>query len=235
VTPAEKKALRARWSEEIILRINEPIARSTPAKPPWTIDALAAVASGTNDARIDLRGFTFYQLRNVEWTGVDMSASVFKRGMVAPKLIATAALGSPSSRFVDCLFDEIDGGDANFAGRYERCSFARAKIPKMDFSDGYRAQDTSFEKADLSKAKMIGNVRFARCNFAGAKLKGANITHGAHFEDCNFDGASFEAAGILNARFVRCSMKNIATRAAMTSKNVFEEMEAPTFDSSFAE
>lgn len=230
---AEKKALRARWSAELVLAINERMIRSTPKKPAWTRGEIAALfpahdVDGTS--MIDLRGFAFYELRNVTWADVDLRGSLFTKARPGPRLIGTGSLGNVASELTRCRFDAIDCGDANIGGAFVDCRFDGAKLARMDFESRARVTGTSFAGASLRKAKLTGDVVFRRCDFTNARLNGSDLAQGVTFEDCVFDGAVMDAAAIMGARFVRCSMKDVSAKRVIVEKPRFEDTTPPAFE-----
>jgi uncharacterized protein YjbI with pentapeptide repeats len=232
VTPAKKKAVRARWTPELVLRINAPMMRSTPAEPVWPREELLAVVGALREGDrelVDLRGFPFYGLCNVSWSLVDLSASEHRKGRLAPGLTGTGAIGSSASVFASCRFDGSDAGDSNFRGRFTECSFVSARLDRMDFWNGTRLERCTFQGASLRRAKIRGDIHFIDCDFTRARLTGADLGQ-ATFERCRFDGANLDEAAVMGVRFVACSMESISARSVIVEDNVVEGMPPPPFD-----
>lgn len=229
---AEKRALRSRWHQARVVQINTRLIQSTPAKPAWERGELAdlvGVHSIDDRELVDLRGFPFYELRNVTWSLVDMSGSEHRKGRLTPTMLGTGSIGSSRSTFDSCFFDELDAGDANFQGRFTDCTFVGAKLDQMDFWNGTRLTSCTLRNTSLRRAKIRGDIHFIDCDFTGAKLSGADIGQ-VRFEGCRFDGANFDRASIMGVRFVRCSMEAISAKSVLVENNAVEDMPEPPFE-----
>jgi uncharacterized protein YjbI with pentapeptide repeats len=227
----DKKLLRARWGEDLIVRHNTDFIRSVPKRPVWSMDQLKKEFPSIEvegELFVDLRGFTFYELRNVHWDHVDMRGALYRKGIIGPKLIGTGSIGNIASSFRRCLFSYIDAAEANIEGAFEECDFAGAKMRMMDFFVDARLHGCNFSGANLDHCKAITNVRFSKCNFTGAMMRRCRL-EGTVFEDCVFDGAVLDGSGIIKVRFVRCSMKNVSLQGLISEKNSFVDTDVDPF------
>jgi len=177
---------------------------------------------------VDLRGFTFYELRNMHWDHVDMSGALFRKAVMESGLIGTGSIGSIVSSYHRCLFSLSEASAANIEGVFEECDFVGAKMRGMDFFVDARLHKCDFSGADLDRCKAITNVRFTKCNFTGAMMRWCRL-EGAVFEDCVFDGAVLDGSGIIGVRFVRCSMKNVSLQGLISEKNSFIDTDVDPF------
>lgn len=118
------------------MRLNTDFIRSVPKRPIWPMSQLGKEFSShdvNGETFIDLRGFTFYELRHMRWDHVDMSGALFYNGVMTSGLIGTGSIGSIVSSFHRCLFSCIDASHANVEGVYEDCDFVGAKMKGMNF------------------------------------------------------------------------------------------------------
>jgi uncharacterized protein YjbI with pentapeptide repeats len=177
---------------------------------------------------VDLRGFTFYELRNMQWDHVDMSGALFRKAVLESGLIGTGSIGSIASSYHRCLFSCIDASSANVEGVFEECDFVEAQMKRMHFFVEARLDKCDFSGANLDRCKAIVDVRFSKCNFTGAMMRHCRL-EGIVFEDCVFDGAVLDGSGIIGVRFVRCSMKNVSLQGLISEKNSFVDTDVDPF------
>jgi uncharacterized protein YjbI with pentapeptide repeats len=232
MTPNERKLLRARWSGDVLRALNAELIHSTPKRPVLPMEELASrfEAHDVGGVRyLDLRGLELYELRNVRWDRVDLSAVRMVKGVMAPGLVGTGSIGNIASELTSCLLVEIDAADANLEGRYRDCDFLRARLRRMSFAPRSRLLRCSLAQADLTRSRIGAEVTFTACSFAGASFVGADLGR-AVFEDCDFSGARFDDAAIMGTRFVRCLMDRATGENVILERPVYEDTVAPTLE-----
>ena len=228
--------LRARWPADVVTNLNTRMIRLVKRAGVWqkaiAVDELRRMFPSherDGETYVDLRGITFYALREVDWDHVDLSYAAFRSGVLGPGLVGGGALGNPASKFARCLFCAIHA-ESNIQGRYDDCSFDGAKLRRAHFWHDARFTDCSFRRADMSGARLTNGVKFIRCDFSAANLQRADLS-GSTFEECNFDDSKLDLAGIMSVRFIRCSMQNVSRLGIVSDpkRNVFDGTDVEPF------
>ncbi len=175
---ATKNELKARWSDELIESVLAQL-RSGEVPEPF---------GHTESGICDLRGLVIRGiLRTITMNAIDLTYCSAERGgqflgctLIDVDLSNSTLKTNIDGKFSACKFDESNLNGALFRGRFENCSFSKAKL-----------KDAAGE-----------SVSFSECRFDSADLRGAHLCT-CNFNTCTWKEATFGNGSFYRSKFTR--------------------------------